>query len=102
MDILRFLVKSILPMIATTAISVTYVPQIFKTYKVKKVDEISIMFWVLLNIFLASMWLISLVALIDDGNKGMFLTQSSNWFLALIQSGQIVYYKWIYPKRKRV
>lgn len=100
MEILRWLAYNVLPVVASIAISVTYIPQIIKTYKVKSVGDISIMFWVLLNVFLGSMFVISLVTFIDTGEWGMLLTQSSNWILALIQFGQIIYYKWFYTGGK--
>lgn len=92
-EMLRWLAYNILPTIATIAISVTYVPQIIKTHRTKSVNDMSVMFWILLNVFLLCMWTNSLFAFIDSNNVGYFVTQSINWLLAIIQTTQLFMYK---------
>ena len=45
----------IAPFLASCLITITYLPQIWKSHKSKNVDGISLPFWILLNLFLVCM-----------------------------------------------
>lgn len=92
-DTLRYFAYNIGPHLATIFITLTYIPQIIKTYKTKNVDGISLWFWILLNLFLVCMWLNSLFSWRDHGNFGFFLTESINFILAIVIFSQIIYYR---------
>jgi uncharacterized protein with PQ loop repeat len=93
MEMLRFFAYNIAPTLATILISITYIPQIIKTYKTKSVEDLSLLFWVILNMFLLCMWTNSLFSLIDSKNIGYFITETINWGLALVVLIQILKYR---------
>lgn len=45
----------IAPFLASCLITITYLPQIWRSHKTKNVDGISLWFWILLNLFLVCM-----------------------------------------------
>jgi uncharacterized protein with PQ loop repeat len=92
-DLLRHLAYNVLPHFATVFITVTYLPQIYKTWKKKSVEDMSIWFWILLNLFLICMWTNSVFAWIDSGNFGYFMTESVNFGLALVVFAQMIIYR---------
>lgn len=92
-DIFRYLAYNVLPHLATLFITLTYLPQIYKTYKTKSVEDISMGFWTLLNLFLICMWTNSIFSWIDSGNFGYFLTETINFGLALVVFSQMIIYK---------
>jgi uncharacterized protein with PQ loop repeat len=93
MEMLRLFAYNIAPTLATILISITYIPQIVKTYKTKSVEDLSFWFWVILNMFLFCMWTNSLFSLIDSGNVGYFITETINWALAIVVFMQILKYR---------
>lgn len=93
LEILRYIAYNVAPTLATIFITVTYLPQIYKTYKTKSVKDLSLAFWIILNMFLLCMWLNSLFSLIDSGNIGYFVTETINWGLAAVVLGQILVYR---------
>lgn len=50
-----FFATKIAPFLASCLITVTYAPQIWKSHRTKNVDGISLLFWILLNLFLICM-----------------------------------------------
>jgi uncharacterized protein with PQ loop repeat len=92
-EFIRTLAYTVLPTLATIFITITYLPQIYKTHKTKKVDDLALGFWVLLNLFLVCMWTNSLFAWIDSGNLGYFITETINWALAIVVLVQILIYR---------
>jgi uncharacterized protein with PQ loop repeat len=92
-DILRYFAYHIGPPLATILITVTYVPQIIKTFKTKSVEDMSLLFWILLNSFLFCIWINSLFAWIDSGNFGLFMMESINFLLAIIVIIQVLVYR---------
>lgn len=92
-EALRFFAYNIGPTLATILISITYIPQIIKTYKTKSVKDLSIWFWIILNMFLFCMWTNSLFSLIDSKNIGYFITETINWTLAIVVFVQILIYR---------
>jgi len=97
MEFLRDIAYVYAPFMASVFVTLTYIPQIVKTHKKKSVEDMSILFWILLNFFLVCMWFNSLFSMIDHNNVGYFITESINFGLALVVFFQIIYYK----KRKR-
>lgn len=93
MELLRYFAYSIGPTLSTVFITLTYLPQIIKIHKTKSVEDISVMFWILLNMFLICMWTNSLFSWIDSGNFGYFMAESINFAFAIIVIIQILVYR---------
>jgi MtN3 and saliva related transmembrane protein len=83
----------IAPSLATILISIAYVPQIVKTYRTKKVDDLSLGFWILINSFLVCMVSNASYLLITANGVGYFVTEIINFVLALTVLSQILYYR---------
>jgi uncharacterized protein with PQ loop repeat len=83
----------IAPFLASILITLTYLPQIVKTYKTKKVEDLSVWFWVLLIGFLICMLSNATFLLITAGATGYFITELINFALAAVVLGQILYYR---------
>lgn len=81
-----------LQLIGGTILAVSYLPQIYKTYKVKKVDEISLTFWGMLFIGLTLMEM-NAVHLIKLGTWSYAITETFNVALCGIFLGQVIYYR---------
>lgn len=94
-----FFALKVAPIMASYVITLTYLPQIWKTTKTKNVDGISFQFWVLLNVFLLCMFSNSLGLLITTGASalGYFVTEAINWGFAIWQLILLV----IYGKEER-
>lgn len=92
-ELFKTLAFSIFPSLATVFITIAYLPQVYKTFKTKSVGDLSLGFWVLINLFLVCMWTNSLASLIYDGRVGYFLTESVNWLFAIIVLVQILVYR---------
>lgn len=81
----------LLQLIGGTILSISYLPQIIKTFKVKKVDEISLAFWSLLFIGLVLMEC-NAVHLIWLGTWSYAVTETFNVTLCGIFLAQVIYY----------
>jgi MtN3 and saliva related transmembrane protein len=81
-----------LQLIGGTLLALSYLPQIYKTYKVKKVDEISLAFWSVLFIGLCFME-INAMHLISLGTWSYAITETFNVLLCGVFLGQVVYYR---------
>lgn len=84
---------TIAPTLATGFITLTYLPQIYKTHQTKKVEDLALWFWILLNLFLVCMWSNSLFSWLDAGNVGYFITETINWLLAIVVLVQILVFR---------
>lgn len=93
MELFKIWATMIAPSLATVLITLTYMPQIIKTYKTKSVKDLSVAFWVLLLGFLVCMVSNATYLFITAPNGlGYLLTEIVNFTLAAVVFGQIVYY----------
>lgn len=83
----------IAPLLASILISIAYLPQIWKTWRTKNVEGVSLWFWIIINAFLFCMWSNSLSSLIYDHRLGYFITETINWLFALIQLILVIVYR---------
>ena len=74
---------------ATLLLGVSYVPQILKLHKDKTAEGISASFWYILDLSLLMLFILA----IDSGQTSLIIAQGVNLLLALIVTGQVVYYK---------
>ena len=74
---------------ATLLLGVSYVPQILKLHKDKTAEGISTSFWYILDLSLLMLFILA----IDSGQTSLIIAQGLNLLLALIVTGQVVYYK---------
>lgn len=88
-----------LQLIGGTLLALSYVPQIYKTNKIKRVDEISKAFWTILFIGLCLME-INALHLISLGTWSYAVTESFNVLLSGTFVAQIYYYS-KYPGGKK-
>lgn len=82
-----------LPILATIFLTACYLPQIYRTYKTKNVESMSIAFWVMLNIALTLLLTNAYAIWGLFGTYGYLITEILNEGLALITLGQVLYYK---------
>lgn len=82
----------LLQLIGGTLLAFSYLPQIHKTYKVKRVDEISLLFWSVLFVGLCLME-INALHLITLGTWSYAITETFNVLLCGIFLGQVIYYR---------
>jgi MtN3 and saliva related transmembrane protein len=80
-----------LQLIGGTLLALSYLPQIYKTFKVKRVDEISLAFWSVLFAGLCLME-INAVHLISLGTWSYAITETFNVLLCGIFLFQVIYY----------
>lgn len=93
LELLKVWATTIAPTLATILISIAYLPQIIKTFKTKKVDDLSLGFWVLIVSFLVCMLSNATYLLLTANGVGYFLTELANFTLAVVVLVQILYYK---------
>ena len=74
---------------ATLLLGISYVPQILKLYKDKTAEGISPSFWYILDLSLLMLFILA----IDAGQTSLIIAQGLNLLLALIVTGQVIYYK---------
>lgn len=89
-----------LQLVGGMILAVSYVPQIIKTYKVKKVDEISLAFWSMLFVGLSLME-VNALHLMSLGVYSYAITETFNVLLCGIFTGQVIYYGKIKNRRKK-
>lgn len=87
------LLLNLLPTIATVFLTVAYLPQIIHTFKSKKVEGISLNFWIILNIALTLMLVNATVIMVKFGTWGYFLTECINEGLAFVMLVMVLKYK---------
>lgn len=78
-------------LVGGTILAISYFPQIIKTFKVKKVDEISLGFWSFLFIGLLGME-VNAIHLIKLGTVSYAITETFNVTLCGVFLFQVVYY----------
>ena len=70
-------------------LAVSYCPQIVSLYKTKNAEGISPSFWYILDLSLLMLFILA----IDAGQTSLIIAQGLNLLLALIVTGQVIYYK---------
>lgn len=80
-------------LLATPVLCVSYIPQIIKFYKYKKADDVSTSFWYILDFSLLMLFILAVEGYMATGALGLVIAQALNLVLALIVTGQVIYYK---------
>ena len=88
-------ILTIFPMIATIGMVYCYIPQIILIQKKKNADSQSIQFWILISIFLLSMFMMNIKIYTSGNSDALFgvISQGANLFLALVILIQTIYFK---------
>ena len=84
---------NVIPILATVFLIICYLPQITKTYKTKNVDDISLLFFVMLNIALTLLLINSILLYTQNGNFGYVVTYIFNEGLAFVMLVFILKYR---------
>lgn len=74
---------------ASILLGLSYIPQVWKLYQDKTAEGISVSFWYILDLSLLMLFILA----IDSGQTSLIIAQGLNLLLALIVTGQVVYYK---------
>lgn len=74
---------------ATALLALSYLPQVIALYKTKETKGISLSFWYILDLSLLMLFILA----IDSGSVSLIVAQALNLVLALIVTGQIIYYR---------
>lgn len=88
---------NIIPVIATVFLVICYIPQVVHTFKTKEVEDISLLFFVMLNIALTLLLINSILLYTQNGNFGYVVTYIFNEGLAFTMLVMILKYR----KKKR-
>ena len=83
------LIVTISGILSVAVLSIAYCPQIVSLYKTKTAEGISASFWYILDLSLLMLFILA----IDSGQTSLIIAQGLNLLLALIVTGQVVYYK---------
>ena len=83
------LIVTISGILSVVVLSIAYVPQIVSLYKTKNAEGISPSFWYILDLSLLMLFILA----IDAGQTSLIIAQGLNLLLALIVTGQVIYYK---------
>ena len=84
---------NVIPIVATFFLVVCYLPQLIKTFKTKNVDDISLMFFAMLNIALTLLLINSILLFTQNGNFGYVITYIANEGLAFVMLVLIIKYR---------
>ncbi|MGM0846866.1 MAG: PQ-loop domain-containing transporter [Bacillota bacterium] len=84
---------NVIPIIATVFLIICYLPQLFKTYQTKNVDDISFSFFLMLNIALTLLLINSILLFTQNGNFGYVVTYLFNEGLAFVMLMFIIKYR---------
>lgn len=93
MRVMDNILLNLLPSIATVFLTIAYLPQIIHTFKTKKVDGISLNFWLILNVALILMLTNAIVIFIKFGTWGYMVTEILNEGLAFVMLIMVLKYK---------
>lgn len=74
---------------ASILLGLSYIPQVWKLYQDKTAEGISTSFWYILDLSLLMLFILA----IDSGQTSLIIAQGLNLLLALIVTGQVIYYK---------
>lgn len=70
-------------------LATSYLPQVMRLFRDKTAEGISTSFWYILDLSLLMLFILA----IDSGQTSLIIAQGVNLILALIVTGQVVYYK---------
>ena len=84
---------NVVPLLATVFLVICYLPQIIHTVKTKEVEDISLSFFVMLNIALTLLLINSILLFTQNGNFGYVVTYIFNEGLALTMLILILKYR---------
>lgn len=84
---------NIIPIFATVFLIICYIPQVIHTYKTKEVGDISLPFFVMLNIALTLLLINSILLFTQNGNFGYVVTYLFNEGLAFVMLVMILKYR---------
>ena len=84
---------NIIPVIATVFLVICYIPQVVHTFKTKEVEDISLSFFVMLNIALTLLLINSILLYTQNGNFGYVITYVFNEGLAFVMLVMILKYR---------
>lgn len=86
---------TLFPGITTIGMIYCYIPQIYLIHKNKNADSQSIQFWVLISLFLLSMFTMNIYMFTHGGKDALFgvISQGFNFLFAVIILIQTIYYK---------
>lgn len=73
-------------------LALAYVPQIVALYKEKSAEGISLSFWLILDSALLMLFIMAVDTYLSTGTLYMVTLQAVNLLLALIVTGQVIYY----------
>lgn len=100
---MAFFFLVVLPAVSSVLITVAYPPQIIKNYRTKSVDDLSLVFWIIISTFCFSMvGNAGFLYFKMTGTAGYLITESINLAFALIILGQIIYYKHFYKGERQL
>lgn len=83
------IIVTISGILSVAVLSIAYIPQIVSLYKTKNAEGISTSFWYILDLSLLMLFILA----IDAGQTSLIIAQGLNLLLALIVTGQVIYYK---------
>ena len=83
------IIVTISGILSVAVLSIAYIPQIVSLYKTKNAEGISTSFWYILDLSLLMLFILA----IDSGQTSLIIAQGLNLLLALIVTGQVIYYK---------
>lgn len=83
------IIVTISGILSVVVLSISYVPQIVSLYKTKNAEGISPSFWYILDLSLLMLFILA----VDSGQTSLIIAQGLNLLLALIVTGQVIYYK---------
>lgn len=86
------IIVNLASILAGFVLAVSYVPQIWKLYKTKSSDGISLSFWLILDLSLVMLFILAVDNYLKTGALGLITAQGLNLGLALIVTGQVIYY----------
>lgn len=78
---------------ASLILAISYVPQVVKLYKTKNAEGISPSFWYILDLSLLMLLILAVDSYLQTGEFSLLFAQGLNLVLALIVTGQVIYYK---------
>jgi uncharacterized protein with PQ loop repeat len=81
------------PIVATVFLISCYLPQLKHTWKTKEVEDISLSFFLQLNIALFLLLINSILLFTQNGNFGYVVTYVFNWGLAFVMLLFILKYR---------
>lgn len=73
-------------------LGLSYIPQVWKFYRTKNVEGVSLSFWLILDLSLTMLFILAVDNYLATGALGLITAQGLNLGLALVVTGQVLYY----------